>query len=294
VNEDTIVEKKSKIPPIKELRRICQGNILNRDNESWYGKIFIRKISIYLTKLILIIPPNISANQITLFGVLLNLVGAIFLATGKSWYLIAGALILQGAFILDCVDGEIARYRKTNNLLGRYAEKISDGYISNPLIFMGLSIGVYNATNSITPILCGFSASFAFIWSSAVKDGIFATVVEARTKNPKFKIIKGDVRGVREKNEDTRKRSTLSFLYNQKIYGLFGMATAINLILIGALINLYLPVIYFGFIKTTPLGLILLFYGIFPHVIWAVSLIRIFKQKEPDEYYEQLFEMEEK
>lgn len=282
---------KKGIESIKDLRKICQpSGISARKNETWYSSLFSRKISIYLTRLILILPINISANQITLFEVLLNLVGAIFLATGKSWYLIAGALILQGAMILDSVDGEIARYKKTNNLLGAYAEKISDSYISNPLIFMGLSIGVYNITHSILPILCGVSASFAFIWASAVNDGVCATVVETRTKNPTFKMIKKDVRGVRGKNKDVYKRSTVSFLYNQKIYGLFGMATAINLILIGALITLYLPVIHFEFIKTTPLGLILLFYGIFPHAIWIAALIRVFKQKEPDKYYEKVFE----
>lgn len=289
MNKDNVTEKKSKIPPIKELRRICQGNILNRANESWYGKLFSRKISIYLTRSILIIPLNISANQISLLGVLLNLVGAIFLATGKSWYLIAGALILHGALILDCVDGEIARYRKTNNLLGRYTENILDGYISNPLIFMGLSIGVYNVTHSVIPILCGFSASFAFIWASAVKHAMYATIVETRIENPKFG-IKKDMRSIREKNGKPHKRSILSFLYNQKIYGLFGMVTAISLILIGALITLYSPIFYFWFIKTTPLGLILLFYGIFPHAIWIAALINVFKQKEPDKYYEEVFE----
>jgi len=278
-----------KIPSIKELRKICQPPEISAcENEPWYASLFIRKISIYLTKLILIIPLNISANQITLLRVLFNLAGAFFLATGESWYLIAGALILQGAMILDCVDGEIARYRKTNNLLGGYAERIGDSYITNPSIFMGLSIGVYNVTHSIIPILCGFSAAFAFIWASAVKDSAYAIIVETRVGNPKFR-IKRDTKG----KENTHKRNILSFLYNQKLYGLFGMATAKNLILIGALITLYLPVIYLGFIKTTPLGLILLFYGVFPHVIWVAALIRVFKQKKLDEYYEQLFEMQE-
>ena len=52
-------------------------------------------------------------NGVSTLSVAIGFVAAAAFATGERAWMIAGAVLLQAAFTLDCVDGQLARYTRT-------------------------------------------------------------------------------------------------------------------------------------------------------------------------------------
>jgi len=113
----------------------------DQDREDLWIYYVIRKISFYPTWLFLKI--GISANQATFISIIVGVVGCSFLAFGNYATRIMGALLVNFWIVLDCVDGNIARYKET---LGNYGEFIDalGGYLLNAILFLFVGIGVFN------------------------------------------------------------------------------------------------------------------------------------------------------
>src|SRR4051812_48702322 len=61
---------------------------------------------------------GLTPNQVTVFSMFLGVLAAAGFATGERFGLIAGAVLLQAAFLFDCVDGQLARYTQRFSALG--------------------------------------------------------------------------------------------------------------------------------------------------------------------------------
>ena len=79
-------------------------------------------------------------NGVTTISVAVGFLAAAGFATGERWGMIAGALLLQLAFTLDCVDGQLARYTRTFTKLGAWLDSIFDR-TKEYAVFAGLAIG---------------------------------------------------------------------------------------------------------------------------------------------------------
>jgi Family of unknown function (DUF5941)/CDP-alcohol phosphatidyltransferase len=69
-----------------------------------------------------------------------GLVAAAGFGTGERWGLVAGAVLLQVAFMLDCVDGQLARYTRTYSRFGAWLDSVFDR-LKEYLVYAGLAIG---------------------------------------------------------------------------------------------------------------------------------------------------------
>jgi phosphatidylglycerophosphate synthase len=81
-----------------------------------------------------------SPNAVTVLSAGVGLCAAAGFATGERWGLVAGALLLQAAFTLDCVDGQLARYTGTFSRLGAWLDGILDR-AKEYAVYAGLAIG---------------------------------------------------------------------------------------------------------------------------------------------------------
>jgi phosphatidylglycerophosphate synthase len=79
-------------------------------------------------------------NAMTTVSMLIGAVAAAFFALGSRAGLIAGAVLLQAAFTIDCVDGQLARYTRTFSKLGAWLDSIFDRG-KEYLVYAGLAIG---------------------------------------------------------------------------------------------------------------------------------------------------------
>jgi phosphatidylglycerophosphate synthase len=123
------------VPPVRELEAICGGEGRAaeepRDFRIFYARL-VRRASIRLTWLLL--HTRLSANQVTVLGILTGLGGALLLAWSDFWPLVIALVLMQLSFVLDYSDGEIARYRaleedRPTDAGGAYLDWIGHYYV---------------------------------------------------------------------------------------------------------------------------------------------------------------------
>jgi len=83
---------------------------------------------------------HVTPNQVTALSIALALVAAAAFATGARAGLLAGAVLVQLAFVADCVDGQLARYTGTGTPLGAWLDAVSDRG-KELVVYAGLAVG---------------------------------------------------------------------------------------------------------------------------------------------------------
>ncbi|MEA2279865.1 MAG: hypothetical protein QOK21_472 [Solirubrobacteraceae bacterium] len=83
---------------------------------------------------------GLTPNQVTTASMLTGLAAAALFAVGPRWALIAGAVLLQAAFTLDCVDGQLARYTRRFSRFGAWLDSVFDR-AKEYAAYGGLAIG---------------------------------------------------------------------------------------------------------------------------------------------------------
>ncbi|MBI2654832.1 CDP-alcohol phosphatidyltransferase family protein [Candidatus Woesearchaeota archaeon] len=141
------------VESIKQLRIICYDSPYAY--RVWFNK-YVSKLSIYVTWLLL--HTKIEANHVTIIEFFLVFLSSIFLFFGKLSCIFAGIMIIQFTNLLDCVDGEIARYRKKSSLTGVHLENIYHELVSY-LMFFPLAFGVFLQTGWKSVLIFGFLCS---------------------------------------------------------------------------------------------------------------------------------------
>ena len=103
----------------------------------WTAKV-IRPLSCYPTWLFLRL--KITANQATITSLLVGLGGCATLALG---YFVVGALLINISYLLDRIDGNIARITGTSSILGRLIDGFTD-FLLDALVPVSIGIGLYH------------------------------------------------------------------------------------------------------------------------------------------------------
>lgn len=110
----------------------------NRANDGFFSVFVLRKFSKLFTWAAVRL--RITPNQITLISFAIGLLSAYEFSRGDFWSIFTGALLLQLSIIVDCVDGELARYTRRFSQLGAWLDAITDR-IKEYLVFFGLAYG---------------------------------------------------------------------------------------------------------------------------------------------------------
>jgi hypothetical protein len=87
-------------------------------------------------------------NQVTALSMLVGLLAAAAFATGERAGLVGGAILLQLAFTLDCVDGQLARYTRTFSAFGAWLDSIFDR-AKEYVVFAGLAVGAAHTGDDV-------------------------------------------------------------------------------------------------------------------------------------------------
>ena len=110
----------------------------NRANDGFYSVFFLRKFSKLLTWLAVRV--KATPNQVTLISFAIGLYSAFCFTKGSFSQTLLGALLLQISIIVDCVDGELARYTRKFSKLGAWLDAVTDR-VKEYMVFLGLAIG---------------------------------------------------------------------------------------------------------------------------------------------------------
>ena len=120
-------------PSIAQIREISQPvSVTGRSNaEHWVADLYLRRISPYLTRLLLKTP--ITANGVTYLMILTGVsISAALLIPGYKGILLA-LFLSQLQMLWDCCDGEIARWRNTQSPKGVFLDRVGH-YLTESLI----------------------------------------------------------------------------------------------------------------------------------------------------------------
>ncbi len=113
-----------------------------RNEEHWAGRLYMRDLSPYVAWLAMRF--GFSPNQLTYMmmacGVAAGLVVSLpATGTGALWTALGGALLIQLYLLLDCVDGEVARYLRQTSVTGVFLDRIGH-YLSEVSLLVGLGL----------------------------------------------------------------------------------------------------------------------------------------------------------
>jgi phosphatidylglycerophosphate synthase len=112
-------------PSLAELRAVAQPpTTLGRvSGEHWAGTLYMRRVSLHLTRLLA--PTRVTPNGVTTVMLFCGLAAAAVLTLPSAWAPVGTALLVQLQELLDCSDGELARWRRQTGPVGIYLDRIS-------------------------------------------------------------------------------------------------------------------------------------------------------------------------
>ncbi len=231
------------VESIKKLREICQKPVIHLN--TWYPRKVARKISIYITWLF--IHFKMSGNIASIVMLITGLIATSFFTLGTYFGYLMGVLLLQLWFILDHVDGELARYWKKTSAKGIFIDKLNH-HIVHPFIFLSLGIGLYRQfSNPLMLILGAFTAYFLLLQDLINIDKRDSLIGYKLSKNKVNKYKKSNIFGV------------LFTKTSAVIYKIPGM---MNIITIAAIFNLTYYTFLFYAITFPIMALLKLIYNL--------------------------------
>jgi phosphatidylglycerophosphate synthase len=124
---------------IAELRRVAQPPEvrLRANAEHWTASLYLRDLSPYVTWLLL--KTRISANGVTALMILVGWSTAAALLIPGIWGALLALALGQLQMLVDCCDGEVARWRQTSSPAGVFLDKVGH-YSTEALIPIALGI----------------------------------------------------------------------------------------------------------------------------------------------------------
>ncbi len=127
---------------LEDLAGIDEARVLleraNRPDDGFYSTFVLRRASKPVTSLAL--RWGLTPNQISLVSLGVGLLGAACFAIGSWPALLAGALLMQASLIIDCVDGEVARFTRSFSQLGAWIDASTDR-VKEYAAYAGLAAG---------------------------------------------------------------------------------------------------------------------------------------------------------
>ncbi|MBM3985788.1 MAG: hypothetical protein FJ296_08905 [Planctomycetes bacterium] len=142
----------------RQLRERCQLPV--RAHNDVAGLLFGDWASLPLTKLF--VDGGWSPNVATLGMLVCGLAGAALQVAG-GWWALAGAVLLVLYYVLDCVDGEVARWHGVEDMRWGYYDTIFH-LLVKPATFLGAAIGCWRALGHAELLILGAIAAVAVLW----------------------------------------------------------------------------------------------------------------------------------
>jgi hypothetical protein len=145
-----------------------------RNEEHWAGRWYMRDVSPLFTWVFLRL--GFSANQLTYLMIVAGIAaGAVAGAWPGVWGALAAAVVVQLYLLLDCSDGEVARFTRQTSVTGVYLDRLGH-YFSEVALLVGLGFRAQHGSGS--------SGGFAGGWIElGLVAALGAALIKAETDN---------------------------------------------------------------------------------------------------------------
>jgi len=128
-------------PSVAELRAVAQPpSVVGRiSGEHWAGKLYMRHLSIHLTRA-LAAYRWVTPDGLTWSMLLLGPVAGLVLTVPHLWSAVVALLLVQLQELIDCSDGELARWRGHTGPRGIYIDRLGH-YVTDASL--AIAVGVH-------------------------------------------------------------------------------------------------------------------------------------------------------
>jgi phosphatidylglycerophosphate synthase len=133
----------------------------NKDDE-WWSSFITSPLAIAINYLVVDFK-WLTPNLITLFSFVTAVIAALFIISGGAVNFVIAAILIHLSHVLDCMDGQMARFRKTPSLAGSFFDKMTD-QIQVSIWFGSVGYAAYIQSQSVLPVFLAFvGVSFYFL-----------------------------------------------------------------------------------------------------------------------------------
>ena len=157
-------------PTLSELRVVAQpeSTIRRASGEHWTGGLYMRHLSIRATRLL--IPTRVSANALTWLMLVTGIAAALVLTVPHLWAAVVTLVLIQFQALLDCMDGELARWRRRTGPIGIYVDRLGH-YVTDGCLAIAVGVHADGGLGSIDGwTLVGLAAAFLILLTKAETD----------------------------------------------------------------------------------------------------------------------------
>lgn len=144
---------------LSELDARCQ-KLAHREIGSWMARYVARPLALRVTWVVA--PWGISAHAVTLAAGGMGLAAAAAFGAGNRWSWLLGAVLWQFCYLLDHVDGQLARLHRTESLDGAQLDYWMH-HVVHLSIPCGLGFGLFTLAAEPAWLLGGFAWGLALL-----------------------------------------------------------------------------------------------------------------------------------
>ncbi|MFT7686742.1 MAG: phosphatidylglycerophosphate synthase [Candidatus Azotimanducaceae bacterium] len=131
----------------------CLWQTKTKDDEYW-SSFVTSPLAIVLNYFVVDVQ-WLTPNRLTLLSFLVALASAGFILANSPGNFIVAAVLINLSHVLDCMDGQMARYRKSTSLTGSYYDKFTD-QLQVIIWFGAIGYTAYMQSHSAVPLMLAF------------------------------------------------------------------------------------------------------------------------------------------
>ncbi|MEV4994374.1 CDP-alcohol phosphatidyltransferase family protein [Streptomyces niveus] len=126
-------------PSVAELRPVVHppGVKDRRSGEHWGGRLYMREISLRVDRYL--VNTSVTPNQVTYVMTVAGALALPALLVPGIAGAVLGVLAVQLYLLLDCVDGELARWKKQYSMTGVYLDRVA-AYLCDAAVLVGFGL----------------------------------------------------------------------------------------------------------------------------------------------------------
>ena len=267
------------VESLKELNAICQKPHY-REVGNWMVRRVLRDLALPVTWFLLHTP--VTANQMTALAFLAGGTGAALMAFPSSAAFLAGALFLQFWYYLDHVDGQIARYRGTACLTGRFFDFVMHQVIHG-LILFALGFFVFQQTGQAVFVIWGFAGSLSTMTFNYLYDAQYKTFFEKLRTLDRVEIRRSEELPPKPQSRTPSGKFKKLFSLCHKLHEIHVM---MNILTLAAVLQ-FVP----GFRAIPWRTLLFVFYGLAAPLLAFVKLAYMLRKRAVDAEFDALFKI---
>ncbi len=141
---------------------VVEPNYFSNWGDLWYPRLANTMLLETASRIRRLTPTMVTLGSFALYVVASGLIVA------GGWWSVAAAVLLPVSYVLDCLDGQLARYTAQTSAIGDYLDKTLD-VLKVGVINLAMAIAAYRLTGEVYYFVLGFGSCFGFQFRYYIK-----------------------------------------------------------------------------------------------------------------------------